>query len=113
MIETEACIIAEVLFKEIRTAFTNAFKRAKLTDAKKHALLSRFASRTGMCAEGDGTLEAFGWWKEPKMIRQYMNRSEERLREAVEMLAENSPANFTTPAWEVPTSVAAKCCSVS
>jgi hypothetical protein len=42
------------------------------------------------------------------MIRRYVHLSQVRLREAVEMLAENSPAIFTTPAGEAPNGVAAK-----
>lgn len=61
-----------------------------------------------MQGAGDITLQALGRWKEPRMIRRYVHLSQVRLREAVEMLAENSPAIFTTPAGEAPNGVAAK-----
>ncbi len=95
-------------FKSIRTIFTTACKRANLTGVTPHTLRHTFASRLGMRGAGDRTLQALGRWKEPKMIRRYVHLSEEHLREAVEMLAENSPANFTTPAREAEQAVAAK-----
>jgi site-specific recombinase XerD len=73
-----------------------------------HTLRHTFASRLGMQGAGDRTLQALGWWKEPKMIRRYVHLSEAHLREAVEMLAENSPAIFTTPAEAARSGVAAK-----
>jgi hypothetical protein len=42
------------------------------------------------------------------MIRRNVHLSEAHLREAVEMLAENSPAVFTTPAGEAQSGVSAK-----
>jgi len=61
-----------------------------------------------MRGAGDRTFQALGRWKEPKMIRRYILLSEEHLREAVEMLAEKSPAIFTTPAEGAQEGVAAK-----
>jgi len=100
-------------FKSVRTAFTNACKRANLTGVTPHTLRHTFASRLGMRGAGDRTLQALGRWREPKMIRRYVHLSEEHLREAVEMLAENSPTRFTTPAGEAPKGVAAKCSSAN
>jgi len=66
-----------------------------------------------MLGAGDRTLQALGRWKEPQMIRRYVHLSEEHLRETVEMLADDPPASFTTPAREPPNDVAAKCSSAS
>lgn len=95
-------------FKSIRTAFTNACKHANLPDVTPHTLRHTFASRLGIRGAGDRTLQALGRWNEPKMIRRYMHLSEAHLREAVEMLAENSPAICTTPAEAARSGVAAK-----
>jgi integrase len=95
-------------FKSIRTAFTNACKHANLPDVAPHALRNTLASRLGMQGAGDRTLQALGRWKEPKMIRRYLHLSEAHLKEAVEMLAEDSPVIFTTPAGEAQSGVAAK-----
>ncbi len=62
---------------------------------------------------GDRTLQASERSKEPKMIRRYAYLSEEPLKEGVEMLAEDSPANYTTPDGEAPNGVAAQCNSAS
>jgi len=94
--------------KSIRTAFENACRRATLADVTPHTLRHTFASRSGMQGAGDRTLQALERWKEPQMIRRYVHLSQERLREAVEKLAENSPTNFTTPAREAEQAVAAK-----
>jgi hypothetical protein len=66
-----------------------------------------------MQGAGDRTLQALGRWKETMMIRRYVHFSQEHLKEGVEKLAENSPANFTTPAREAEQDVADKLSSAS
>jgi integrase/recombinase XerD len=83
--------------RSIRTAFENACCHATLADVTPHTLRQTFASQLWMQGAGDRTLQAFGRWKEPKMIRRYVHLSQEHPREAVEKLAEDSLANFTTP----------------
>lgn len=88
--------------RSIRTAFTNACKRANLTGVTPHILRHTFTSRPGMRGAGDRTLQALGRWKELKMTRRYVDLGEEHLRETVEMLADDPPAGFTTPAGKAP-----------
>ncbi|MBP1599655.1 MAG: integrase [Acidobacteria bacterium] len=99
--------------RSIRTAFENACRHAKLADVTPHTLRHTFASRLGMQGAGDRTLQALGRWKEPKMIRRYVHLSQEHLRDAVEKLAENPPADFAAPAREAKQGVAAKLNSAS
>ncbi len=99
--------------KSIRTAFETACRNAKLSDVTPHTPRQTFASRLGMQGAGDRTLPVLGRWKEPKMIRRYVQLSEQHLRETVERLVENSPTNFTTLANEAPVGVASKISPIS
>ena len=86
--------------RSVRTAFDTACRRAKLEDVSPHTLRHTFASRLAEQRVGDRTLRALGGWKEPKMIQRYAHLSEEHLREAVERIASNSPAEFPAPKVE-------------
>jgi integrase len=82
--------------KSIRTAFTNACQRAKLTGVTPHTLRHTFASRLAMEGVNDVTLQTLGRWKEPRMIRRYAHLSQEHLAEVVEKIGSHSPTVFTT-----------------
>ena len=92
----------------IRTAFTNACRHVNLADVTPQAVRHNLISRQGMQGAGDRTLQASVRWKEPEMSRRSMSLGEPHVTVAVEMLAEDSPAIFTTPAGEARSGVAAK-----
>ena len=82
--------------QSVRTAFTNACERAKLTDVTAHVLRHTFASRLGMAGINNLTLQKLGRWKEPKMILRYAHLSPDHLAEAIEKISSNSTTVFTT-----------------
>src|SRR4029077_1970912 len=57
--------------RSIRTGFTRACQRAKLSGVTPHTLRHTYASRLAMGGVNDVTLQVLGRWKEPKMIRRY------------------------------------------
>lgn len=83
--------------QSIRTAFTRACQRAKLSGVTPHTLRHTYASRLAMGGVNDVTLQALGRWKEPKMIRRYAHLSQEHLAQAIEKISSESPTLFTTP----------------
>ena len=84
-------------FKSIRTAFTTACRRANLADVSPHVLRHTFATRLREEGVSDGTIQALGRWKEPKMVRRYAHINNEMMKKALATIAENSPTIFTTP----------------
>lgn len=84
-------------FKSVRTAFTTACRHANLSGVSPHVLRHTFATRLREEGVSDGTIQALGRWKGPKMVRRYAYVNNEMMKKALEQIAENSPVIFTTP----------------
>jgi integrase len=75
-----------------------ACKHAKLADVTPHVLRHTFASRLAMAGVDTRTSQELGAWASLEMVERYTHLSPTHKAEAVERIAENSPALFTTPA---------------
>ena len=96
-------------FKSVRTAFTTACRHANLSGVSPHVLRHTFATRLREEGVSDGTIQALGRWKEPKMVRRYAHVNNEMMKKALEQIAENSPVIITTPQEsETPKSLCAR-----
>ena len=85
-------------YKSFRTAFETACRHAKLSGVTPHVLRHTFASRLVMRGADLRTVQELGGWKSLAMVQRYAHLSQEHKRQAIELLAENSPTIFTTPA---------------
>jgi integrase len=72
--------------RSVRTAFTNACRRAKLASVTPHTFRHTFASRLGMAGVNNLELQKLGRWKEPKMILRYAHLCQENLAESLERI---------------------------
>jgi hypothetical protein len=64
------------------------------------------------------TVQELGGWKSLNMVQRYAHLSQEHKRQAIELLAENSPSIFTTPAEmafgrNAVTSINSKCAPIA
>ena len=83
--------------KSFKTAFSTACKHAKLSaDVTPHVLRHTFASRLVMRGADLRTVQELGGWKSLTMVQRYAHLSQEHKRQAIELLAKNSPTLFTT-----------------
>jgi integrase len=82
-------------YKSFRTAFETACTRANLSDVSPHVLRHTFATRpvTDLRA-----VPELGGWKKLAMVQRYAHLSQKHTRASGELLANNSPSIFTTPA---------------
>jgi site-specific recombinase XerD len=78
----------------------NIRKRAGLTGISPHVCRHTFASRLAMAGVDLRTIQELGRWASLSMVQRYANLSKIHKAEAIEKLAETSPAIFTTPAGE-------------
>ena len=83
-------------YKSFRTAFESACEHAKLDDVTPHVLRHTFASRLVMRGADLRTVQELGGWKSLAMVQRYAHLSQEHKRQAVELLAENSPTVIPT-----------------
>lgn len=83
-------------YKSFRTAFETAVRRAKLSGVTPHVLRHTFASRLVMRGANLRTVQELGGWKSLAMVQRYAHLSQEHKRQAVELLANNSPQLFPT-----------------
>lgn len=88
-------------YRDVRTAFENARRRAGLgEDVTPHTLRHTFASRLAMAGVDLRTIQELGGWSDLNMVKRYSHLSPGHKAEAVERLAtRNSPTLFTTPAF--------------
>ena len=63
-----------------------------------HCLRHTFASRLVMRGVDLRTVQELGGWKSLNMVQRYAHLSQEHKRQAIELLAENSPQVFPSPA---------------
>jgi len=83
--------------KSFRTSFETACRRAKLSaDVTPHVLRHTFASRLVMRGADLRTVQELGGWKSLTMVQRYSHLSAAHKQQAIELLADNSPAGFTT-----------------
>jgi integrase len=83
-------------YKSFKTAFATACWRVNLADVTPHVLRHTFASRLVMRGADLRTVQELGGWKSLAMVQRYAHLSQEHKRQAVELLAENSPTVITT-----------------
>ncbi len=92
-------------YHSFRTAFEAARDRAKLSeDITPHVLRHTFASRLVMRGADLRTVQELGGWKSLAMVQRYAHLSQEHKRQAIELLAENSPVISTTAETAKPVS---------
>ncbi|MBN2320902.1 MAG: site-specific integrase [Acidobacteria bacterium] len=85
-------------YRSFRTAFETACGNAKLEGVTPHVLRHTFASRLVMRGADLRTVQELGGWKSLNMVQRYAHLSQEHKRQAIELLAENSPTIFPTTA---------------
>lgn len=73
-------------FKNIRTAFKTALKRAGIADGRFHDLRHTFASHLTMNGVEGITLQQLGRWKTPSMVSRYAHLSPAHKKSAVDTL---------------------------
>ena len=87
-----------VFNRGFRTAFETACRNAKLSGVMPHVLRHTFASMLVMRGAGLRAVQELGGWKGLNTVQRYAHLRQERIRQAIELLAENSPLLITTPA---------------
>lgn len=83
-------------YRSFRTAFETACKHANLCDVTPHVLRHTFASRLVMKGVDLRTVQELGGWKSLAMVQRYAHLSQKHTRQAVELLANNSPTIIPT-----------------
>jgi len=84
-------------YRSFRTAFETACRHAKLSGVTPHVLRHTFASRLVMQGVDLRTVQELGGWKSLNMVQRYAHLSQDHKRQAVGLLAKNSPPLFTPP----------------
>jgi integrase len=75
-------------------------RHAKLSGVTPHTLRHMFAGRLVMRGVDLRTVQELGGWISLNMIQRYAHLSQQHMRQAIEILTENAPTDFTTPAMD-------------
>ena len=87
-------------FLSFRTVFETACRHAKLSGVTPHLLRHPFASRLVTLGVDERTGQESGGWKSLDVVQWYAHFSQDHNRQAVELLAEISPAIIPASAQE-------------